>query len=360
VRDKPYFTVVIPSLNASGTVERTLRSIRGQEFDQDDVEVLLVDGGSTDDTREIAARYGCRVVENPRVQQEYAKHVGLLEARGHVALYIDADECLANPGALARTRRVFDEHPSYRFVMSGGYRKPEGASAINDYINMFSDPFAYFMTGVGGQEDLFRDCWKRRYETIEDNDLFTGFRIGARDILPTVDLCAGNAIDADYAKTELAGEIEDPMVIPRMFYFLMDRTKRVAMLKDDPIVHYSADRLRTYVKKLGWRVKVNVHYREMPGTGFSNREVYQGGIARFKKYLFVPYGLTVVAPLAQAIRVWRRTGRAIALIHPALCFYVALDICWQFALKAAGRRPELKTYGAGEQKLDLEQADEHS
>jgi glycosyltransferase involved in cell wall biosynthesis len=353
VNDSPYFTIVIPTLNASRTLPGTLCSIREQDFDQDAVEILIVDGGSTDDTRDIAGRFGCRVVENPKVQQEYAKHIGLLESRGHVVLYIDADECLANPRALARTRQVFDEHPRYRFAMSSGYRKPEGSSAIHDYINMFSDPFAYFMTGVGGQEDLFRDCWARRYEMIEDNDLFTGFRIGAGDILPTVDLCAGNAIDAEFARSELAGVIADPMVIPQMFYLLMDRTKAVAMLKDDPVVHYSADRFRTYLKKLAWRVKVNVHYREMPGTGFSNREPYQAGVARFKKYLFIPYALTVVLPLAQAVRVWRRTGKPVALIHPVLSMYVALDICWQLALKMAGRRPELKTYGAGERKLDL-------
>lgn len=354
MNDRPFFSVIIPTLNSERTLEKTLVSIREQAFDQDQVEILIVDGGSTDATRDLAEKYGCRILENPKVQQEYAKYIGLMEARGRAAVFIDSDESFVSMGALTRRARVLSDSPAYRFLMSSGYRKPVGASPINDYINMFSDPFAYYMTGIGGEAGLFEASWKKRYCSVEETGDLTGFVIPDYAPLPTVDICAGNTLDVDFVREELASELETPMVIPRIFYLIMERTSKVAMLKGDPVVHYSADNLRKYVKKLDWRVKVNVHYQDMPGTGYSNREQYQAGVTRFKKYLFMPYALTVVAPLLQAILKVVRFKRPVALIHPLLCFYVAVDICYHYGLKAVGRRPELKTYGTGSgQKLDF-------
>lgn len=352
--DAPYFSVIIPTLNSDKTLEKTITSIRDQEFDQEQVEILIVDGGSTDATRDLALKYGCRILENPMVQQEYAKYIGLTGARGGAAIFIDSDESFVSRDALARRARVLADSPSYKFLMSSGYRKAEGASAINDYINMFSDPFAYYMTGIGGEAGLFAESWKKRYRFVEETADLTGFVVPPGTPLPTVDLCAGNTLDVGFVRSEFAAELEGPMVIPQAFYMVLERSGKVAMLKDDPIVHYSADRFRTYIKKLDWRVKVNIHYQEMPGTGYSNRERYQEGWMKYKKYFFLLYGLTVILPLLQAMGKGIRMKRPVALLHPVLCFYVAADICYQYFLKIRGKRPPLKTYGSEEKTLDFD------
>jgi glycosyltransferase involved in cell wall biosynthesis len=351
---RPFFSFIIPTLNSERTLEKTLASIREQEFDQEQVEILIVDGGSTDATRDFAERYGCRLLENPMVQQEYAKYIGLTEARGRAAVFIDSDESFVSRDALARRSRVFSDSPSYKFLMLSGYRKPEGASPINDYINMFSDPFAYYMTGIGGEVGLFAESWKKRYRCVEETADFIGFVVPQGRPLPTVDLCAGNTLDVDFVRSEFAAELESPMVIPRVFYMVLEKAGKVAILKDDPIVHYSADRFRTYLKKLNWRVKVNIHYQEMPGTGYSNREQYQAGWIKYKKYFFLLYGLTVIVPLLQALNKGIKTKRPVALLHPVLCFYVAVDICYQYTLKVRGKRLPLKTYGSEEKTLDFD------
>ena len=78
-------SIIVPTLNAQRTLQNTLESIASQSYPAEDVEVLLIDGGSTDDTLQIACQYGCTVLRNDKVQQEFAKHAEAhgLNHRGH-------------------------------------------------------------------------------------------------------------------------------------------------------------------------------------------------------------------------------------------------------------------------------------
>ena len=55
----PRLSIVISTLNASRTLARCLDSVVAQSFR--DFELIMIDGGSSDDTSEIAARYGTLV-----------------------------------------------------------------------------------------------------------------------------------------------------------------------------------------------------------------------------------------------------------------------------------------------------------
>ena len=68
----PSISVIMPAYNAERTIELALRSIRMQTI-ADQIEILVIDGGSTDATREIAQRYGATILENPHRLPEPAK-----------------------------------------------------------------------------------------------------------------------------------------------------------------------------------------------------------------------------------------------------------------------------------------------
>jgi GT2 family glycosyltransferase len=87
----PTVSVVLPTLNERGFLRDCLDSLVGQDYDEI-VEVLVVDGGSRDGTREIAASFGppVRVVDNPRVTAAAALNIGLAEAKGDVIVRADA------------------------------------------------------------------------------------------------------------------------------------------------------------------------------------------------------------------------------------------------------------------------------
>jgi glycosyltransferase involved in cell wall biosynthesis len=93
------FGVVTPTLNAERFLEDTLRSIWGQASDRVEIDHVIVDGGSTDRTAEIASRYPSRVIVNPNDQGMYdAVNRGMSMVRGDILGYINADDEIA-PGA---------------------------------------------------------------------------------------------------------------------------------------------------------------------------------------------------------------------------------------------------------------------
>jgi len=91
----PKASVIVCSYNGGKTLDRCLASLR--EINYPDYEVILVDDGSTDDTKEIAARHPW--VQNIRQENKglsFARNVGAHASKGDVIVYTDSD-CMADP-----------------------------------------------------------------------------------------------------------------------------------------------------------------------------------------------------------------------------------------------------------------------
>jgi len=347
-----YFSIIMPTLNSEKTIEKALSSVRNQDFDQDKVEILVLDGGSRDKTLEIAQKFGVRVIFNEKVQQEYAKHLGILNSEGKVCLFLDSDEILEDKDSLKKRQRIYEEFKDIKVILFGGYKKPKGASSINDYINYFSDPFSYFVSGISMDSSVITSSWKRRFPKFKDVKDAVIFNVGDEE-LPPIDMCAGNCFLKDYYLDLVGKEIKNPMIVPEIFYKIVRSTGCFAMLKNSPTVHYSADSVKKFFKKLDWRVKVNIHFKNIPGTGYSNRESLQPKRASIKKYFFIPYALTVVVPFLKSFYIFLKYKKPIFFIHPILSFYVTVLIIYYYVLLVLGIKPVLKTYGKGDKVLRL-------
>lgn len=342
-------SIIVPTLNARRTLRNTLRSIAGQSYPADNIEILVIDGGSTDDTVQIAREYGCSVLENNKVQQEFAKHLGLLRAAGEYLMFIDSDEVLDNPDDIRIKVDSLRRDESLIFIGSSGYRKPPDASPINDYINLFADPFASFMYRMPYDSRAYIPSMRRRYSMAEEDDDVLVLRFGAADELPLMDLAAGVVIHAARLASALGGKTDDS-VIPQLLYRAAKHSRTMGLAKNCPITHDSADTVARYLRKLMWRVVVNVHYPTLPGTGFSNRLPFQHAGMRVRRLLFIPYAATMIGPACESVVVAIRRSCPIALIHTPLTLFLALYILFQLFLKCIGVKPRLTEYG-GRQEL---------
>jgi glycosyltransferase involved in cell wall biosynthesis len=88
----PQASVIVPARNAAATLPRTLEALADQEFDGA-YEVIVVDDGSTDATRHIAASAGgnVRVLAQPASGPAAARNLGVAEARASSLAFCDAD-----------------------------------------------------------------------------------------------------------------------------------------------------------------------------------------------------------------------------------------------------------------------------
>jgi len=86
-------SVVVPTLNSEKTLGQCLCSIDQQEY-EGEVEIIVADGGSTDETISIAHEYNALVVNNPLKTGEAGKAVGTRKASGEIIAFVDSDNIL--------------------------------------------------------------------------------------------------------------------------------------------------------------------------------------------------------------------------------------------------------------------------
>ncbi len=104
------FTVVIPAFNEAAFLARTLQSLRDQDF-AGEVEVIVVDNNSTDETARIARSYGALTLFEPHPGVCWARQLGTSGARGEIVLSTDADT-VHPPDWLSRIDERFRENQS--------------------------------------------------------------------------------------------------------------------------------------------------------------------------------------------------------------------------------------------------------
>lgn len=115
----PKISIVTPSYNQAQYLEATMRSILDQGYP--DLEYIVMDGGSTDDSAEIIQKYSDRLTyweSAPDKGQADAIFRGFERATGEIFCYVNSDDLLL-PGSLEMVGRWFREHPDEEWVVGG-------------------------------------------------------------------------------------------------------------------------------------------------------------------------------------------------------------------------------------------------
>jgi hypothetical protein len=96
----PVVSIIIPVLNAAPVIENCLRAVLNQTHERERCEVIVVDNGSTDRTRDVVQAYPVRLLEETAWRSPYAaRNAGIAQARGELLAFTDAD-CTPEPGWL--------------------------------------------------------------------------------------------------------------------------------------------------------------------------------------------------------------------------------------------------------------------
>jgi glycosyltransferase involved in cell wall biosynthesis len=121
----PRVSVVTPSLNQGEFLEATIRSVLDQDYP--DVEYMVVDGGSTDDSVDVIRRHEARLawwVSEPDRGQSHAINKGWQRATGEIVAWLNADD-LYTPCAISRAVAVFARHPHVDLIYGDCYEFEE-------------------------------------------------------------------------------------------------------------------------------------------------------------------------------------------------------------------------------------------
>jgi len=118
MKDKPLVSIVTPTYNYGRFIEDTILSVKNQDYPN--IEHIIVDGGSTDNTLEILKKYestyNMRWISEPDEGESDAINKGFKMAKGEILAWLDSDDVYSNKKVISRVVEVFINNPDVQVV----------------------------------------------------------------------------------------------------------------------------------------------------------------------------------------------------------------------------------------------------
>lgn len=311
----PTISCVIPTYNSAKIIGLCLQSIRGQEYPQDKIEIILADGSSKDDTLRIAQKYKVKTISIPsKVQNaEYNKAIGVKAARKDLLLMLDHDNVLPHNKWLARMVQPFKDFSRVVGVDTLYIHYDPKSSLLDRYLALYGslDPVAYYL----GKPDKLSQITKKYnrfgkatdcgdYYIVEFDEKFVP-TLGANGFLVRREILLDNAL-----------------VDPENFFHTdvnVDLIRKgfctYAFVKDD-IIHLTGhNSILGFLK----RRKLFMEQYQIKSHSKRRHSVYlpQDKLNLIK---FVIITITLVIPTFDACRGYIKIRDRAWFLHPLLCY----------------------------------------
>jgi len=313
----PGISIIIPTLNSARTLAACLASIREQDYPQELLEIIVVDGGSQDATEEISRHFKTQIIQDiaKRDNPEARKAVGLAKATKELVAFIDSDNLLPHRHWLKYMVEPLLLDKEIIATQPLRYHYQKSFSLLNRYFALFgvNDPIAYYFNKrdrLSWQENTWRMLGK-----AEDKGKYYKV-VFEKDKLPTL------GANGYLARREILLKAK---VSPEEFFHIDINYDLVTLgydkygiIKDD-IIHLTADNLFSFLKK---RAK---YMRSYHSQKYSLRRYRLFEPAdKYKLAMFIIFSLTFIWPLIDSARGFLKIHDLAWFIHPLVCFGIVL------------------------------------
>jgi glycosyltransferase involved in cell wall biosynthesis len=325
----PGVSFVIPTLNSARTLERCLSSIRAQDYP--DVEIVIVDAGSSDRTLELAKTYEAdQVIDNPLQTGEAGKAIGARAAQGEILAFVDSDNVLVGGDWLRKMTAPFadaevvssealrwDYGPSYSLV-----DRYCALTGVNDPASLFVGNYGRYSFLTGRWTGLPVDEeWRHGYLRVRVNP----------DLLPTMG-ANGYLVRAEPFRAVITGDyvfdIDSVGALAREGFDVVARV-------DVPIGHLFAPTYRDFARKTRRRARDFLFHRRRGDRTYPWLRFRRGLL------LFVLASLTTIPLLVQSLIGYVRKHDRAWWFHPIACWTTLGIYGWE--VLRARIRPERLT-----------------
>jgi len=133
-------SVIIPIYNEEKLIRACLDSLKNQDFERQNYEVIVVDNKSTDNTRDLVKQYDVNLTYEPKKGVSFAVKKGFLKASSEIIATTDEDT-IVNPYWLSNIYKAFNSDPDIVVV---------GGKLLFSPGNFLSAFFVFFLNYIGG------------------------------------------------------------------------------------------------------------------------------------------------------------------------------------------------------------------
>lgn len=316
--DWPTVSVVIATRNSERTLEFCLSSVRKQVYPAL-LEIVIADGGSIDNTLNIARKYGAKIISVPENKQnaEYNKGVAVNAAKNDVLLMIDHDNILPHKNWLKKmVKPLLDDDQIFGSgVLRFHYDK--NMSSVDRYSALFggADPVPFFFNKSAHQSYLYDDFHLRGELISEEKDYYKVKLDAAR--LPAL---GGNGA---ILKRNI---LKRAKFSPDYFFHIdihVDLAKHgfitYAFVKDT-IIHLTNNNFIPFLRRRRYFIE-KYHFVDRSKRRYS---IYDPNRDRMILVSFVLYAATFIFPLIDATRGFVKIRDVAWFVHPVMCFGILL------------------------------------
>jgi glycosyltransferase involved in cell wall biosynthesis len=185
----PSVSVIIPTYQRAHWVGAAVQSVLAQSYT--DSEILVIDDGCTDNTREVLGQFGAQitVIHQPHKGVSAARNAGIRTARGRYVAFLDDDD-LWHPDKLEKQMALLDGRPGIALVYTDMFVFDERGTLAATYLAAIPPPgqaysFHFLYNWIPTSTVLMRrtcfdtvDLFDETLMACEDYDLWLRLREG--------------------------------------------------------------------------------------------------------------------------------------------------------------------------------------
>lgn len=316
-KKKLSITVIIPTFNSSRTIKTCLESVRNQNYPQEKVEILIVDGGSSDETLQIVKNYKVKVIKVPSNLQnaEYNKGVGVNKAKNEILFLLDHDNVLPHKKWFIKMIIPFLENAEIVGVEPLRFYYDPKMNILDRYFALLggNDPVAYYL-GKDSHLSWAYDRYNLSGKSVDKGDYYlVKF---SPDKIPAL---GGNG--AAIRRTLL---LKEAQADPAHFFHIdvhVDMIKKgfntYGFFKDS-IIHLTNNKVIPFLLRRKYFVE-KYHFEDI-GIGKRRYSVFEQQRDMGKLILYIIFSITFIIPFYDALRGYIKVHDKAWFIHPFMCF----------------------------------------
>lgn len=298
----PFVSFVIPTYNAEKYLEKCLKSVVMQKYPKDKMEIIVIDGGSVDNTVNIAKRYNVRILDNLKRDAESGKFIGISGSKGEIIALVDSDNEIVQDDWLSKmiVPLIFDKDI---IGVESQYLIKDDFSIFNRYFTRIKivDPLARLFASRPFIENK-GDYLVLNYEKNSNPIIGANGFLWRKNIILSIN-------DNSYSKFEEA-------VFVRIA--LKNGFTKFAAIPNIGIYHHYSDSFKDFIKK-----------RKKIGTKSMTRkkeydDYWLKNISQARFLCSIIYCGTIIGPILEALYQFMKTRDICWFIHPIMSFITIL------------------------------------
>jgi len=330
----PKISIIIPTLNSGKILESCLKSIKIQQYKN--IEIIIADGGSVDDTLKIAKKYNCKIFKNSLQTSESGKAIGLKHTIGKYVAFIDSDNILPNTKWLSQMIYPLENDPKIIGSEPWEFTYRPDAGFIERYSSLIgaNDPYAY-ITGIYDRRNFITKSWTALNLVQKNYKKYIKIKLEPNKPIPTIG-ANGTVFRFDFLKDNFNGDYLFDIDIITQALNKIDKPLYFAKTKNGIIHTYCESSISKFYKKQMRRLK---DYYQFKHLRYFN---YQNTIS-LTNAKFILYTILVFPMIYTTILGYIRKPDIAWFFHPIACIitlycYVYVSILYLLGFKISQSR----------------------